>query len=79
MKKFLAVVVALTVLVGVANVVYAEFKKFNVYTDANARDNHYVPSGYMGDANAVKLDNMPIPILLRSVLLPLQLNGNNTR
>lgn len=56
MKKFLAVVVALTVLVGVANVVYAEFKRFNVFTDANARDNHYIPSGWMGDYGDMKFE-----------------------
>jgi len=25
------------------------FQPFNVYTDKNARGNHYIPSGYMGD------------------------------
>jgi len=29
---------------------------FNVYTDKNARDNHFIPSGWMGDYRAVKLN-----------------------
>jgi hypothetical protein len=28
---------------------------FNVYTDAYARGNHYTPTGFMGDSNAIKL------------------------
>ena len=33
------------------------FKGFNVYTDARSPDNHYIPSGYMGDYSDVKIDN----------------------
>lgn len=29
----------------------------NVYTDKNARDNHFVPSGWMGDYGAVRMDS----------------------
>ncbi len=32
------------------------FKRFNVYTDRTARDNHFVPSGWMGDYGDIKLD-----------------------
>ena len=33
------------------------FKIFPVYTDANSPDNHYVPSGMMGDFGDIKLDD----------------------
>ena len=56
MKKLIAVAVALCVFAGVANVLYAEFKRFNVYTDKTARDNHYIASGWMGDYGDLKLD-----------------------
>ncbi|MFA5148079.1 MAG: hypothetical protein WC491_03015 [Candidatus Omnitrophota bacterium] len=56
MKKLVAVAVVLAVLAGVAGVSYAEFKKFNVYTERSARDNHYIPSGWMGDYGDLKLD-----------------------
>ena len=32
------------------------FKRFNVYTDRTARDNHFMPSGWMGDYGDIKLD-----------------------
>jgi len=32
------------------------FKGFSVYTDGNSPDNHYIPSGYMGDYSDVKID-----------------------
>jgi hypothetical protein len=32
------------------------FKGFNVYTDARSPDNHYIPSGYMGDYSDAKID-----------------------
>ncbi|MDP2920962.1 MAG: hypothetical protein Q8O12_01145 [Candidatus Omnitrophota bacterium] len=32
------------------------FKGFNVYTDAKAPDNHYIPAGYMGDYSDVKIE-----------------------
>lgn len=56
MKKFLAVVGTLMILVGVANIVYAEFKRFDIYTDSTARGSHYVPSGWMGDYGDMKFD-----------------------
>jgi hypothetical protein len=34
----------------------AGFKGFPVYTDARSPDNHYIPSGYMGDYSDVKID-----------------------
>jgi len=35
----------------------APFKTFNVYTDGNARDNHYIPSGWMGDWGDIKYND----------------------
>ena len=32
------------------------FKAFKVYTDANSPDNHYAPSGWMGDWGDIKLN-----------------------
>lgn len=32
------------------------FKTFKVYTDANSPDNHYAPSGWMGDWGDIKLN-----------------------
>lgn len=32
------------------------FKGFPVYTDAKSPDNHYIPSGYMGDYSDIKID-----------------------
>jgi len=34
----------------------AAFKPFPVYTDGRSPDNHYVPSGYMGDYGDVSID-----------------------
>ena len=34
----------------------SQFKPFNVYTDANAPDNHYTPSGWMGDYGDIKMN-----------------------
>ncbi|PJC48769.1 MAG: hypothetical protein CO035_01710, partial [Candidatus Omnitrophica bacterium CG_4_9_14_0_2_um_filter_42_8] len=32
------------------------FKGFKVYTDARSPDNHYIPSGYMGDYSDIKVE-----------------------
>lgn len=32
-------------------------KEFIVYTDKNARDNHYIPSGWMGDFGDIKIND----------------------
>lgn len=34
-----------------------EFKGFNVYTDRMSPDNHYIPSGWMGDWGDIKLND----------------------
>src|SRR5499427_9468228 len=33
------------------------FKMFKVYTDAKSPDNHYIPSGWMGDYGDIKFDD----------------------
>ena len=33
------------------------FKPFAVYTDGNSPDNHYIPSGWMGDWGDMKIDD----------------------
>jgi len=67
MKKLVIFLVALAVATCVAGRSYADdvtttaaaptaFKRFNVYTERSARDNHYIPSGWMGDWGDMKLD-----------------------
>ena len=56
MRKSVLIIAALVLLVSAAGVSYAEFKKFNVYADRSSRDNHYIPSGWMGDYGDIKLD-----------------------
>lgn len=56
MRKSAVFVAALVLLVSAAGISYAEFKKFNVYSDRSSRDNHYIPSGWMGDYGDIKLD-----------------------
>jgi len=34
-----------------------EFKRFPIYTDENSPDNHYFPSGWMGDYSAISFDS----------------------
>ncbi len=33
------------------------FKNLNIYTDAKAPDNHYIPSGWMGDFGDIKMND----------------------
>ncbi len=56
MRKSVAFIAALVLFVSAAGVSYAEFKKFNVYADRSSRDNHYIPSGWMGDYGDIKID-----------------------
>ena len=42
---------------GVANAQEVTFKPFRVYTDANSPDNHYIPSGWMGDWGDITFDD----------------------
>lgn len=60
MKQFSIVVLtfALTIM-GAASTGLAQqgyFKPFPVYTDENSPDNHYIPSGWMGDYSDISYD-----------------------
>lgn len=37
-----------------------QFKTFTVYSDANAPDNHYTPSGWMGDFGDIKINEQSL-------------------
>ena len=57
--KWMLVITAAFLLAGFQSVAMAEtapFKTFKVYTDGSSPDNHYVPSGWMGDYGDLKLD-----------------------
>ena len=56
MRKFLGLFVFWNFLVA-ASLGYAEYKKFDVYTDGNSPSNHYAPSGWMGDVGDLSLDD----------------------
>ncbi|MDO8489382.1 MAG: hypothetical protein Q7S42_04660, partial [Candidatus Omnitrophota bacterium] len=68
MKKLLAVSLALVLLVPVAAVAEERAagsamgsavgpKEFVVYLDKNAKDNHYIPSGWMGDYGDIRMND----------------------
>jgi len=56
MKKFAALILISLLFAAASSPVYCEFAKFNVYTEKTAKDNHYIPSGYMGDYGDIKMD-----------------------
>jgi len=55
-KRLAVLAIALGFVIGIASLSYAEFKRFNVYIDKSTKDNHYTPSGWMGDYGDIKLD-----------------------
>ncbi|MDP3731720.1 MAG: hypothetical protein Q8R31_01640 [Candidatus Omnitrophota bacterium] len=61
MKKLLVILAALLLMVPICALAEeptaVKPKEFVVYTDKNARDNHYIPSGWMGDYGDVKLND----------------------
>lgn len=60
MKKLLVVLLALALMVpaiAVAQEQAAGPKEFVVYLDKNAKDNHYIPSGWMGDTGDIKMND----------------------
>lgn len=61
MKKLLVVLVALVLMMPICALAEEEStakpREFVVYTDKNARDNHYIPSGWMGDYGDVKIND----------------------
>lgn len=57
MKKLLLVLLALMLMAPIYAGAEERPKEFVVYTDKNARDNHYIPSGWMGDYGDVKIND----------------------
>ena len=60
MKKLLVVLLALSLLVpamAVAEDKATGPKEFVIYLDKNAKDNHYIPSGWMGDYGDIKMND----------------------
>jgi hypothetical protein len=61
MKKLLVVLAALVLITPIYALAEEQAtvkpKEFVVYTDKNARDNHYIPSGWMGDYGDVKIND----------------------
>lgn len=49
MRKVAILAMSLGIFASTISVSYSEFKKFNVYSDDGAADNHYTPSGWMGN------------------------------
>ncbi|MDD5236784.1 MAG: hypothetical protein PHU91_03895, partial [Candidatus Omnitrophica bacterium] len=56
MKKVVPIMLLLG-LVFSLSVLAVDGKVFNVYTDKNASDNHYIPSGWIGDYGDVRMDD----------------------
>ena len=60
MKKLLVVFLALALLapaIALAEEKAAGPKEFAVYLDKNAKENHYIPSGWMGDTGDIKMND----------------------
>jgi len=59
MKKFVVMLAILALAMPVLSMAEEKsaLKEFVIYTDKNAKDNHYIPSGWMGDTSDIKLDD----------------------
>ena len=57
MKKLLAVLLVAGLILPVAAMAEEGLKEFVVYSDKSARENHYIPAGWMGDTGDIKLDD----------------------
>ena len=61
MKRMLIILLALAVVLPVYVKAQEEIakkpKEFVIYRDKNSRDNHYIPSGWMGDYGDIKLND----------------------
>ncbi len=57
MKKTLAVLLVLGLVFPALLLAQSQPKEFVVYTDKNAKDNHYIPAGWMGDTGDISLDD----------------------
>lgn len=57
MKKLLVLLLALGLFLPSALLAEEGLKEFVVYADKNAKDNHYIPSGWMGDTGDIKMND----------------------
>ena len=57
MKKLLAMLLVLGLFLPAALLAEESPKEFVVYADKNAKDNHYIPSGWMGDTGDIKMND----------------------
>lgn len=57
MRKVLCFIVMAAVVVFAGHAFAQEAKTFSVYTDAKSPDNHYAPSGWMGDVGDMSMDD----------------------
>ena len=58
MKKLLAVLAVLALAMPVIAMAEGNApKEFVVYSDKNSKDNHYIPSGWMGDTGDIKMND----------------------
>lgn len=55
MKKMLGVVFLLVATVVAAEVQKPDAPEFAIYKDAGSRENHYIPSGWMGSTRSLKM------------------------
>ncbi len=57
MKKLLVLLLVLGLFLPAALLAEEGLKEFVVYADKNAKDNHYIPSGWMGDTGDIKMND----------------------
>ena len=56
MRRLAILLITMIILSVAAGSFCVDTKRFNVYTERTAKDNHYYPSGWMGDYGDIKLD-----------------------
>ncbi len=57
MKKWLVVLLALSFSMPALGLAEDKPKEFVVYVDKNSRDNHFIPSGWMGDDTDIRMND----------------------
>lgn len=57
MRKLLSAVLVLSLVVFGSTVFAKGVKQFKIYSDTNSRDNHFIPSGWMGDYGDISIDD----------------------
>ena len=57
MKKLLVLLLGLGLFLPTALLAEEKPREFVVYADKNAKDNHYIPSGWMGDTGDIKMND----------------------